>query len=244
MLEGLYSAAAGMAAQQEQLNAIGNDLANLNTSGYRSERVAFRDLLYNPVEMAGTTTAVGAGAGAAVIGSGQAQGEIKQTGDPLNVAIEGEGFLGVTLANGTVALTRDGALTLDANGSITTAEGDRLSPPITVPAGIPASALRIAGDGTVTAAGKTLGQIKLMTVAAPERLLANGSGQLTSSAASGAPTATATGTIHQGALEESNVDMAREMALMVSTQRAFQMTSSAIQNDSQMMTYANELRPA
>jgi len=244
MLEGLYSAAAGMAAQQEQLNAIGNDLANLDTNGYRSERVAFRDLLYNPVEMSGTQTAVGAGAGAAVIGSSQAQGAIKQTGDPLNVAIEGEGFLGVALANGTVALTRDGALSVDAKGSITTAEGDSLSPPITLPAGISAGALRIATDGTVTAAGKTLGQIKLLTVPAPQRLLANGSGQLLTNAASGAPTPTATGTIHQGALEESNVDMAREMALMVSTQRAFQMTSSAIQNDSQMMSYANELRPA
>jgi len=244
MLEGLYSAAAGMSAQQEQLNAIGNDLANLSTSGYQSERVAFSDLLYNPVEMAGTDTTVGAGASARVIGRSEAQGSVKQTGDPLDVAIEGEGYMQVTLPTGAVALTRNGALSLDANRTLTTAEGNRISPPITVPAGIPESAISIGRDGTVTAAGKTLGQIKLVTVTAPQHLLSDGNGVLLANAASGPTHAAADALIHQGALEESNVDVAREMALMVSTQRSFQMTSSAIQSDSQMMSIANELRPS
>jgi flagellar basal-body rod protein FlgG len=244
MLEGLYSAAAGMSAQQEQLSAIGNDLANLSTSGYQSERVAFSDLLYNPVELAGTSTSVGAGASARVIGASQAQGAIKQTGNPLDVAIEGAGYMQVTLPGGTVALTRNGALGLNAARTLTTAEGDRLAPPITIPAGIPVSAIAIGRDGTVTAEGKTLGQIKLVTVPSPQHLLAAGNGMLSITAASGAARAAGAAQLHQGALEESNVDVAREMALMVTTERSFQMTSSAIQTEGQMMTIANELRPA
>ncbi len=95
MLEGLYSAAAGMSAQQEQLDAISNDLANISTTGYQSERVAFSDLLYNAVDEAGTESSIGAGASAQVIGRSQAQGPIQETGDPLDLAIEGEGYFQV-----------------------------------------------------------------------------------------------------------------------------------------------------
>jgi flagellar basal-body rod protein FlgG len=242
MLEGLYSAAAGMAAQQEQLNAISNDLANESTSGYKSERVAFTDLLYSPVNMAGTVTTDGAGASAKVIGSSEAQGSITETGNPLDLAIEGPGYFEVTRANGQKALTRNGNLSVDASGTITNAEGNRLYPPIKLPAGVAASEVSITSDGTVTAGTRKLGQIKLVTVTSPEHMLADGSGQLTPTATSGAPHP-ATGKIHQGALEASNVNMASEMALMVSTQRDYQMDSTAIQNESQMMSIANQLRP-
>lgn len=243
MLEGLYSAAAGMSAQQEQLNAISNDLANASTTGYKAERVAFSDLLYNTVEVAGTVSSDGAGAKAQVIGSSTQQGSIKETGDPLDLAIEGDGYFQVT-RNGQAALTRDGSFSADANGTIVDSEGDPLVPPIKLPAGVKASEVSISSDGTVTAGKRSLGQIKLVTVASPEHLLANGSGAFTPTAASGAPQpAGAAGKIHQGALEESNVDMAKEMALMVSTQRAFQMSSTAIQTESQMMSIANQLRP-
>jgi flagellar basal-body rod protein FlgG len=241
MLEGLYSAAAGMSAQQEQLNAISNDIANVSTSGYKSERVAFSDLLYNPIKAAGTETTAGAGASARVIGRSEAQGTLQETGNPLDLAIEGEGYFQVTRANGQKALTRDGTFGVDANGAIVNAEGNQLSPPIKLPAGVSAKEVTIAPDGTVTAGTTKLGQIKLVTVTSPEHLLADGGGELTTTAASGTPHP-ATGKIHQGALEASNVNVANAMAQMVSTQRNYQLTSTAIQDESQMMSIANQLR--
>ncbi len=243
MLEGLYSAAAGMAAQQEQLDAIANDLANESSTGYQAERVGFKDLLYNAVDVAGSETDLGAGASAQVIGRSQLQGTIKETGDPLDLAIEGQGYFQVKLANGQVGLTRDGAFGLDANGALVGPEGSQLEPPIKVPPGTPASQVKIAPDGTVTAGKRTIGQIKLMTVASPDHLLAEGSGVLIPTAASGAPQAAGSAHVRQGALEGSNVNMAKEMAAMVRTQRAFQMSSTAIQTESQMMSIANQLRP-
>ena len=246
MLEGLYSAAAGMSAQQEQLDAISNDLANVSTDGYKSERVAFSDLLYSNVNDAGTETSTGSGSKAQVIGASQTQGTIQETGNPLDLAIEGEGFFQVTRANGQASLTRDGTFGVDASGTIVNSEGSRLTPPIKLPAGVLLSEVRIAPDGTVSAGTHTLGQIKLVTVTAPEHLLSDGSGGFDTTAESGAAHAITAGAgkIHQGALEGSNVDLDKEMALMVSTQRDFQMTSTAIQTESQMMSIANQLRPA
>jgi flagellar basal-body rod protein FlgG len=241
MLEGLFSAAAGMSAQQEQLDAIGDNLANLSTNGYKAERVAFSDLLYNPVDMAGTTSTDGAGASARVIGRSEGQGAIQSTGNPLDLAIEGAGYFQVTRANGQQALTRDGGFGVDASGAIVNSEGNQLSPPIKLPKGTAASEVRIASDGTVTAGKRTLGQIKLVDVTSPEHLLFDGGGELSPTAASGTPHA-ATGKIQQGSLESSNVNIAGEMSLMVSTQRNYQLASTAIQNESQMMSIANQLR--
>jgi flagellar basal-body rod protein FlgG len=241
MLEGLYSAAAGMAAQQVQLDAVSNDLANLSTDGYKSERVAFGDLLYNRVAAAGTATAAGAGAQARILGRSEGQGALKQTGNPLDLAIEGDGYFLVTSANGTPALTRDGAFGVDASGQLVNSRGLRLSPAIKLPPGVTADELRIGSDGTVTAAGKKLGQIKLVTVTAPDHLVAEGEALLVPNAASGAPHA-ASGLIHQGALEDSNVDVGKDMATMMTAERAFQMSSTAIQTESQMMAIANQLR--
>jgi flagellar basal-body rod protein FlgG len=241
MLEGLYSAAAGMEAQQEALNSISNDLANVSTSGYKSERVAFSDLLYNPIKIAGSETTAGAGASAKVIGRSEAQGTIQETGNPLDLAIEGEGYFLLTRANGQKALTRDGTFGVDANGAIVNAEGNQLSPPIKLPAGVGASEVSIGPDGTVTAGERKLGQIKLVTVTSPEHLLADGGGEFSVTKNSGEPHP-ATGKIHQGALEASNVNIASTMAQMVSTQRNYQLTSTAIQDESQMMSIANQLR--
>jgi flagellar basal-body rod protein FlgG len=241
MLEGLYSAAAGMAAQQLQLDAVSNDLANINTDGYKSERVGFNDLLYNKVNQAGTETTAGSGAEARILGRSQGQGALKETGNPLDLAIEGDGYFQVTDSAGAVTLTRDGAFGVDASGQITNSTGNRLSPPIKLPAGITASDLRISSDGTVTAGEKKLGTIKLVTVTAPDQLASEGGGLLKPTAASGSPHA-ASGQIHQGALEDSNVDVGKDMATMMSAERAFQMSSTAIQNESQMMAIANQLR--
>jgi flagellar basal-body rod protein FlgG len=242
MLEGLYSAAAGMSAQQQQLDAISNDLANVSSTGYKSERVAFRDLLYNTINQAGTVTTAGAGASAEVLGHSSSQGAIKQTGDPLDLAIEGDGYFQLTRANGQTALTRDGTFAVDGSGEITAADGSRLVPPIKLPAGVHAGQLAIAPDGTVSAGTRALGQIKLVTVTSPDHMLADGAGGFTPTAASGAAHPAGTAKLQQGALEESNVDVGREMALMVSTQRSYQLTSTAIHTESEMMSIANQLR--
>ncbi len=128
MLEGLFSAAAGMAAQQLQLDAVSNDLANVNTDGYKSERVGFEDLLYNRVDKAGTETTAGAGAAARILGRSSTQGALKETGNPLDLAIEGEGFLQLRRPGGSTVLTRNGALQLNANGEISDAAGNLLEP--------------------------------------------------------------------------------------------------------------------
>jgi flagellar basal-body rod protein FlgG len=244
MLEGLYSTAAGLAAQQLQLDAISNDIANVNTDGYRSERVAFNDLLYNSVQIAGSETTAGAGANAEVIGRSEAQGALQETGDPLDVAIEGRGYLRVSTAGGGTALTREGSLAVDASGQLVTSRGNRLQPPIKLPAGVNPRELGIAADGTVTAGARTLGRIQLVEVTAPGHLTPLGGGLLGANAASGLPHASQGGRIHQGALEQSNVDLGTAMTGLVSTERAFQMDSTALQNESQMMSIANQLRPA
>jgi flagellar basal-body rod protein FlgG len=242
MLEGMSAAASGMEAQQQQLDSIGNDLANLSTTGYKSGRVAFRDLLYNQVSVAGTTTALGAGAAAQLLGRDQSQGTMLNTGNPLDVAVEGSGFFTVKRAGGAVALTRDGSLQVDARGQLTTSEGDLLDPPITLPAGASPSEVSIGPDGTVSVASKAVGKISLVDVAAPDRLLSAGGNLYTTSAASGAPKPTAAAAVHQGMLEGSNVDVGSEMARMVTTQRNYQIESSAIQTENQMLTIANQLR--
>jgi flagellar basal-body rod protein FlgG len=243
MLEGMYAAATGMAAQQQRLDAIGNDLANASTTGYKAERVGFRDLLYNEVDEAGTRTSAGAGAAAETIGRDQAQGAIQHTGDPLDLAIEGEGYFTVKRADGSVALTRDGSFEVDAQGRLTTAGGNLLDPPIALPKGVVPSEVSIGADGTVTGPkGSPLGKIALATVAAPDRLLAAGENLFTVSAASGAPRPLASATIHQGALEGANVDVGTEMVQMVDTQRSYQLESSAIQTENQMLSIANQLR--
>ena len=228
MLEGLYSAAAGMAAQQEQLNAISNDLANLSTTGYKSERVAFSDLLYNPVNIAGTESTDGAGASARVIGRSEAQGSIQETGDPLDLAIEGPGYFQVTRADGQMALTRDGSFGSTRTARSSTPKAAALTPPIKLPAGVSPSEVRIAPRRHrerrhAHARPDQARDRDLARTHARERQR-----RAHADAASGAPHP-ATGKIHQGALEASNVNIAGEMALMVSTQRNYQLTSTAIQ---------------
>jgi flagellar basal-body rod protein FlgG len=242
MLEGMYAAASGMEAQQQQLDSIGNNLANLSTTGYKAERTGFRDLLYNQVDIAGTTTSLGAGAAAQTIGSNQSQGTIQSTGNPLDLAIEGPGFFTVKRPGGAVALTRNGAFEVDARGRLTTAEGDLLHPPIALPKGTSLSEVAIGPDGTVRAAGKAIGKIALVTVAAPDRMLADGGSLFSVTAASGATRPVAGSAIHQGALEGANVDVSTEMVQMVSAQRNYQLESSAIQTENQMLSIANQLR--
>jgi flagellar basal-body rod protein FlgG len=245
MLEGLYSAAAGMAAQQQRIDGVANDLANASTTGYKHVRIGFRDLLYNAQGgSAGPTVLAGAGAAAGFIGRSQGQGALQTTDQPLDVAIQGPGFFQVKRPDGSLALTRDGSLRLDADGRLTTNDGMILQPPITVPRGTSADKLSIAGDGTVRAgAGRPLGRIELVTVPAPDGLQPLGGNLFAANAASGQTTPAGNdSTLRQGALEASNVDVGDAMVDMIDAQRSFQLASKAIQMQDQMLEIANQVK--
>jgi flagellar basal-body rod protein FlgG len=241
MLEGLYSAAAGMQAQQQRIDSVANDLANVNTNGYKHTRVAFRDLLYVNDDSAGNVRS-GAGAGATWVGRGFTQGAMRETGNPLDVAIQGEGFIKVKRPNGQEALTRDGGLRIDAQGRLGTDRGELLQPPITVPAGTQEKDVSIASDGTVSANNRPVGRIQLVNVRSPQALESLGDNLFGATAASGAATATAGATLAQGTLEASNVDTGDAMTTMIDAQRGYQLASRAIQMQDQMLQIANQVK--
>jgi flagellar basal-body rod protein FlgG len=245
MLQGLYSAAAGMAAQQQRIDGVSNDLANINTTGYKHVRVGFRDLLYNSQgNMAGATVDAGAGAAASFIGRSQAQGALQTTEQPLDLAISGDGFFQVRRADGRLALTRDGSFRLDDRGRLTTTDGALLQPGIQVPLNTPIERISIARDGTVRVdAGRPLGRIQLVAVTSPDGLRPLGDNRFELSAASGPARAAGAGTaVLQGRLEGSNVDMSDAMVDMMNAQRAFQLASRAIAMQDQMLEVANQVK--
>jgi flagellar basal-body rod protein FlgG len=245
MLEGLYSAAAGMAAQQQRIDGVANDLANSSTTGYKHVRVGFRDLLYNAQgPAAGPTVLAGAGAAAGFIGRSQEQGALQTTDQPLDVAIQGPGYLQVRRPDGSLALTRDGALRLDATGRLTTQDGNIVQPQIAMPRGTAPDNVSIAADGTVrVGSGRALGRIQLVTVPAPDGLQPLGANLFAATAQSGAATPAGAGsTLRQGALEGSNVDVGDAMVDMIDAQRSFQLASKAIQMQDQMLEIANQVK--
>jgi flagellar basal-body rod protein FlgG len=243
MLQGLYAAASGMEAQQTQFDAISNDLANLNTPGYQSTEVGFQDLLYSGAGSAsGSTVATGTGASSSIVGRSQTAGALQTTGNPLDVAIIGPGFLQVRRPNGALGLTRNGSLQVDSQGQLTDQQGDPLVPPIALPKGTDPSQVQIAGNGTVTAGGRTLGRLALVNVPAPSQLQPDGGSLYSVTAGSGATRPAAGTTVKQGALEASNVDVASAMTDMINAQRDYQMSSQAIQYQDQMMQIADQLR--
>jgi len=238
MLNGLYSAAAGMIAQQTRMDGLANDIANVNTIGYKQQRLGFRDLFYN------TEQGMRIGAGAAVVDSGRdfASGAF-QTGDTLSVAISGPGFLQVRTNDGRIALTRNGDIHLDSSGTFTLASGQRLVPTITLPKGTSPDDVSIAGDGTVTAKGATLGKITLVTVPGQARLQPIGDSLFLPTAASGAPRPVTGGSrLEQGYLEASNVNLADAMVGVIDAQRSFQFDARVITTQDQLMEIANQIR--
>jgi flagellar basal-body rod protein FlgG len=244
VLEGLKAAATGMTAQQQRMDALSNDIANVNTTGYKHERVAFGDLVSSSPGRGGAQ-AVRAGAGVAAesIGRGQLQGVLQRTEQPLDVAIVGDGYLQIKLPDGRTGLTRDGALHADARGRLTTASGALLQPPVTLPQGMPAEELKINPDGTLVRGETPIGRMTLVSVAAPAQLDDAGNGVYTTNAGSGPPRVAGTDTtLVQGALEASNVDIADAMVDLMDAQRSFQMASRAIQTQDQMLSIANGLK--
>jgi flagellar basal-body rod protein FlgG len=260
MFRSLQVAATGMAAQETQLDTIANNLANANTVGYKRQDAEFEDLLYQNVRSASpteggavapTSTQVGSGARVVAVSRSFAQGAIQQTGNPLDVAIEGSGFLTVMQPNGQPAYTRNGTLQLDAQGRVTTSDGHPIEPPITAPPD--ATKLTIGADGTLTAlqpgqrAPTTLGQIQLATFANANGLSALGHNMYEATASSGEPqTGTpgidGRGTLLQGAVESSNVEVVNEMISMIRTQRAYEMNSKVVMAADQMLQNATQMR--
>lgn len=242
MLEGLYTAAAGMAAQERRLDAVSNDIANVNTAGYKKVRVGFRDLVYQSDGPTGVRT--GAGAALTQLGRGSQQGSLQQTGNAFDLAIQGEGYFQVRRADGQVALTRNGAFNVDPRGRLTNANGELVVPGLTIPPGTDASKVSIASDGTVTSGARRLGQIQIFTVPAPNGLAPAGDSNYLTTAASGGARRVANPTITQGVLESSNVDLADAMVDMMDAQRSYSMASKAIHMQDQMAEIANGIKPS
>jgi flagellar basal-body rod protein FlgG len=259
MFRSLNVAATGMAAQETQLDTIANNLANANTYGYKRQDARFEDLLYQNDRgasqnadgtVAPTGTQVGTGVRVTATTRSSSQGSLDQTGNPLDLAIQGHGFFAVTNTDGTIAYTRSGSFQLDAQGRITTANGLPLEPPITVPTN--ATSITIAADGTVsvvqpgaTTAPNRVGQIQLTTFPNPAGLQAEGQNLMTATAASGeAMTGTAgaegRGTLLQGALEQSNVDVVNEMVALIRAQRAYEINSKVISAADEMLRNATQ----
>src|SRR4051812_49004831 len=203
MLEGLRTAAAGMQAQQNKLDAVANDLANANTNGYKRLRVGFSDLIYEQGGRPTISKDAQLGTGAKAMWSGRTfeQGALKNTGVMTDVGLEGEGFMKVKLSDGRDGLTRDGDLHVDDKGSLVTSFGGKI-PGITIPATLKDSELSIQTDGTVMAKGQNIGKIELVNVRSPHNLESVGDNAFVTTTASGNTVAAPASTLlKQGTLE-------------------------------------------
>lgn len=243
MLEGLYSAAAGMAAQQQRMESVSNDLANVSTAGYKRERTAFRDLVYTQAGRASNAGIErGAGAATSSLGRGFEQGAMLKTEEPLDFAIEGTGFFRVQRADGSLGLTRDGAFHPDPSGRLVTAAGNLVSPGVRIPAGANLERISTSSDGRLTLDGRAIGRLEVVEVRAPSGLRSTGDGIFTVTPESGPVQAARGARVVQSTLEQSNVDMGEAMIDMMDAQRSFQLVSKAISMQDQMMEVANGVK--
>lgn len=260
MIRSLYIAKTGLDAQQTQLDVISHNLANVSTSGFKRSRAVFEDMLYQTTREAGAQSTqqttlpsglqIGTGARAVATTRIHTQGNLSQTGNALDLAIQGDGFFQLQQPDGTTGYSRDGSFHRDAQGQIVNSNGLALQPALTVPA--TALAVTIGQDGTVTyttqgsAASTTLGTIQLATFINAAGLSAQGDNLYTETAASGtASTGTAgtngLGLLNQGYVETSNVNVAEELVNMIQTQRAYELNSKAITTSDQMLQRLTQL---
>ena len=260
MFRSLHIAATGMVAQETKLDTIANNLANANTAGFKRQDAEFEDLLYQtersaglgPGDVAGPST-VQIGSGARVVATSRhlSQGAMQQTGNPLDVAIEGSGYLVVTRDDGTLAYTRAGALKVGADGRLVTSDGLPVEPPISLPQD--ASEIAIGPDGRVSAQipGQTqptdLGRLQLATFTNPGGLAALGHNLYVASPSSGEPSigdasSDGRGAFLQGAVEGSNVEVVDEMIALIRTQRAYEINSKVVTAADEMLRSATQMR--
>jgi flagellar basal-body rod protein FlgG len=256
MIQAINTSSTGLNASQALLDVTSNNLANLNTTGFKANQVAFQDLFYASVTGPGAATGqvasapVGTQVGLGVRLAGTAkmftQGPLQNTGQPLDVAIQGNGFFQVTRPDGSVAYTRDGSFRLDPSGRLVTADGSLVQPSIVVPPG--ATAVTIAADGTVTAnvggssvSAQVVGQLTLVNFPNAPGLTSVGNNLYAASAASGNPTTAVpgqggTGTLAQGLLEGSNVNPTTELVNLLIAQQTYASNTRAILIASQMLS--------
>ena len=254
----LWVSKTGLEAQQNRLSTISNNLANVNTTGYKRDRVIFEDLLYQNVRQAGAQTSqntelpsglsLGTGVRTVATQKIHTQGNILQTQNKLDSAIQGRGFFQVQKPNGDIGYTRNGTFQVNADGIIVTASGYPLQPQITVPPN--AQNITIGSDGAVSISTvgipqpQQIGQIQLADFINPAGLQPVGENLYVETSASGSPVLSNpglnnTGSLIQGALEGSNVNVVEELVNMIETQRAYEMNSKAISTMDQMLQFAN-----
>ncbi len=261
MEQSLRTAATGMAAQQRSMEITAHNIANINTVGYKRVRAEFQDLLYETIRPTSGSLELGTeqqnpvqiGRGTTLTATTREflQGDLRETGNALDLAINGEGFFMIRLPDNTIAYTRDGSFKISADGVITTTQGYTLEPGITIPDD--AQEIRIGRDGIVSILryGSTefeeIGQIELARFINPAGLKAIGDNLFTETAASGRPTieqpgSGGNGVILQGFLEESNVELVEEMVNMIQTQRGFELNAKVIRTTEDMITTAVNLK--
>ena len=255
----LWAAKTGLDAQQTQMTVTANNLANVSTTGFKASRGVFEDLLYQNVTQVGSNTSqttqspsglqLGTGVRVVATETINTQGNLNQTGNSLDVAIQGRGYFQVLLPTGTLAYTRDGSFQVTNTGQLVTASGYQVQPAITIPSG--AQSVTIGTDGTVSVqlagqtAPTTVGTLQLADFINPAGLQSLGGNLLAESASSGTattgtPGVTGLGTVTQGSLESSNVNVVEEMVNMIQIQRAYEMNSKAVQTCDQMLQYADQ----
>lgn len=260
MIRSLWTGTTGMHSQQLNIDVIANNLANVSTSGFKKSRADFQDLLYQTMKVPGSQSSadtqsptgilIGLGVKPAAVSKVFTQGDLIQTENELDVAIEGEGFLQIEMPNGNTGYTRSGALKRDSNGRLTNSDGNPLLPTITIPDG--ARQITISESGIVSAilgddtASTQVGNIELATFTNNGGLSAIGKNLFTETAASGTaqtgtPGENGYGTLLQTYLEGSNVNIVEELASMITTQRAFEINSKTIQTSDEMMQTTNNL---
>jgi flagellar basal-body rod protein FlgG len=250
-----------MAAQQQSIDTISNNLANVSTTGFKKNRVEFQDLLYQTIRPAGMTNSMGTqfptpieiGHGTMLSSTQKSfiQGALVTTNNTLDVAIQGEGFFAIQNPNGDVNYSRDGSFKLDAQGNILTSSGYALQPPVTIPSDASSVVIRENGDVVITTPANTtsqvIGTIKLSNFVNPAGLQSLGGNLFQATEASGeavdgVPGVGNYGTLAQGQLESSNVQVVEEMVNMITSQRAYEMNAKAITTSDQMLQDANNLK--
>ena len=258
MLRALFTAATGMQAQQVNIDTIANNIANVNTTGFKQGRAEFQDLLYQTIRPAGTASSTSTtfpvglqlGLGTRPVATDRiyTQGDFKMTGNPYDLTIEGKGFFQVKLPSGETGYTRDGSFHMSADGTIVTSSGDPLEPQITIPTN--ADSVTIGKDGTVSASvagvAQQVGSLQLANFANPAGLDAIGSNLFRVTTASGdavtgAPGEDGIGNVNQGFLESSNVSVVEEMVNMIVGQRAYEVNSKVVKAADEMLQTMNNV---
>ncbi|UZE97686.1 flagellar basal-body rod protein FlgG [Alkalimarinus alittae] len=255
----LYVSKTGLSAQDTALTTTSNNLANVNTTGFKRERAVFQDLLYQIKRQPGGLSSqdselpsgLQVGTGVRVVGTAKefTQGSLQVTEQPLDIAVDGRGFLQVLLPDGTISYTRDGQFQLNSNGDIVTANGHPLEPAITVPANT--STITIGSDGTVSSviegdtAPTVIGNITTVDFINPQGLEAIGNNLFRETGSSGdpqegTPGLDGLGTLQQGMVESSNVEVVEELVNMITTQRAYEMNSKVVSTADQMLQYISQ----